>query len=173
MDPRYPIGKYTPPPDVTPALRRQAISTIAEAPAKLRAAAQGLNDQQLNTPYREGGWTVRQVVHHYADDHMNGYFRFKLALTEDTPLVKGWSEPEWAELPDGRTGPIEPSLALLSALHERWVAAWKALDDSQWNRLFVHPVRGEVSLNQLARLYDWHGKHHTAQIRNLRTRNGW
>jgi len=104
---------------------------------------------------------------------MNGYFRFKLALTEDVPLIKTYSEPGWADLPDSRSGPIEPSLRLLSALHERWVAAWKSLDESQWNRVFVHPVRGEMSLNQLCSLYAWHAHHHVAHIRNLRTRNGW
>ena len=173
MDPRYPIGKYTPPPDVTPALRRQAISTIAEAPAKLRAAAQGLNDQQLNTPYREGGWTVRQVLHHVPDSHMNAYVRFKLALTEDDPTIKTYEEGRWAELDDTKTTPVDVSLALLESLHDRWVRLLRSLTPDEWKRTFRHPELGAITLEKTLALYAWHGRHHATHITSLRERNGW
>jgi hypothetical protein len=154
--------------------RERWVRTIAETPLELRRVVAGLSDQQIDTPYRPGGWTVRQVVHHYADDHMNSYMRFKLALTEDAPTIKPYSEPAWGELPDARLGPIEPSLALLDALHLRWVAAWRALDEAQWQRTFFHPRRqNAITLEMLARVYDWHGRHHVAQVRALRERNGW
>jgi len=126
-----------------------------------------------DTPYREGGWTVRQVVHHYADDHLNSYVRFKLALTEEAPLIKGYSESAWAKLSDARSGPVEPSRQLLAALHERWVTAWESLTEKEWERTFVHPKRGPVSLDELACLYAWHGRHHVTQITRLRERMGW
>jgi hypothetical protein len=170
---QYPIGRAdwnieSPAPN-----RGDWLETIAATPAEVRRAVSGLNDEQLDTPYRPNGWTARQVVHHYADDHMNSYMRFKLALTEDEPVIKPYSEPLWAELPDARTGPVEPSLQLLEALHVRWVAAWRALPDSDWLRTFHHPRRGPVSLEQLAAVYAWHGRHHVAQVRALRERNGW
>ncbi len=143
-------------------------------PAELRHVVAALSEEQLDTPYRPDGWTVRQVVHHYADDHMNSYIRFKLALTEDSPTIKAYSEPLWGELPDARMGPIEPSLTLLTGLHQRWVAAWKALAPADWMRTFVHPKSGKsISLDGLAAMYAWHGRHHVAQVRALRTRNGW
>lgn len=172
---QYPLGRF----DWTlerssPPQREQWLHTIADTPNQLRRAVFGLTDLQLDTPYRPDGWTVRQVVHHYADDHMNSYVRFKLALTEDAPTIKPYSEPLWGDLPDARLGPIEPSLALLAALHQRWVVAWNALDEGDWNRVFYHPRReSAIRLELLAKLYDWHGRHHVAQIVSLRQRNGW
>ena len=170
---QYPIGRFRWTGASTPEARSNWIRTIAATPATLRDALAGLTAEQLDVPYREGGWTVRQVVHHYADDHMNSYVRFKLALTEEAPLIKGYSESSWAELPDARTGPVEPSLQLLDALHVRWVMAWESLQEAEWERTFIHPVRGPVSLDHLAALYAWHGQHHVTQIIRLRERNGW
>ena len=173
MDPCYPIGKYSPPQEVTPALRQQAISTIAEAPAKLRAAVKGLSEGQLNTPYRDGGWTVRQVVHHLPDSHLNAYTRFKLALTEDEPRIKTYEEGRWAELPEARSAPIGVSLALLDALHERWVLMLRVLAPGQFTRKLNHPDWGLVSLDQLLAQYAWHSRHHVAHVTSLRARMGW
>jgi hypothetical protein len=171
---QYPIGRFSWNGDTDPQAREQRLRVIETTPAELRRAVSGLTGVQLDTPYRPDGWTVRQVVHHYADDHMNSYIRFKLALTEDSPVIKPYSEPAWGDLPDARTGPVEPSLALLAALHERWVGAWRALAPEDWPRTFVHPRNGStVSLDRLAALYAWHGRHHVAQILALRTRNGW
>lgn len=170
---QYPIGRFQWAGTSTPEDRLRWIRIIAATPAALRDAVAGLQPEQLDTRYREGGWTVRQVVHHYADDHMNSYVRFKLALTEDAPLIKGYSESGWAELSDARSGPIEPSLQLLAALHKRWVMAWEALQEADWDRTFMHPVRGAVSLDHLASLYAWHGQHHVTQITRLRERQGW
>ena len=169
----YPIGRFSWNVTRGATHRDEWLRAIEATPAELRRVVSGLTDAQLDTPYRPGGWTVRQVVHHYADDHMNSYVRFKLALTEDAPAIKGYEEARWAELPDARTGPIEPSLALVAAVHQRWVVAWRALSESDWSRTFIHPNRGQVSLEQLAALYSWHGQHHVAQVRALRTRNNW
>jgi uncharacterized damage-inducible protein DinB len=173
MDQRYPIGKYAPPQDVTPALRQQAISTIAETPAKLRAAVKGLNDQQLNTPYREGGWTVRQVAHHVPDSHMNAYVRLRLALTEQEPTIKPYEEARWAELEDAKSAPIDVSLALLDSLHERWVRLWRSLEPADFARTFRHPDHGVRTVDWLVFLYAWHGRHHTAHVTELRKQKGW
>jgi hypothetical protein len=171
---QYPIGPYKWALESRPELRDGWLQTIADTPAALERAVAGLTAEQLDTPYRPDGWTVRQVVHHYAVDHMNSYVRFKWALTEDAPVIKGYSEPLWAEIPDARSGPIEPSLAILGGLHQRWVAAWRALAPDDWLRTFRHPRRADpISLEQLARLYDWHGRHHVAQILALRARSGW
>jgi uncharacterized damage-inducible protein DinB len=170
---QYPIGRFRWNNENTPRNRDEWLSAIGETPQELRRAVSGLADEQLDTPYRPSGWTVRQVVHHYADDHMNTYVRFKLALTENAPTIKAYGEALWAELPDARCGPIEPSLRLLEALHQRWMQAWKALEEPDWQRTFVHPGRGAVSLEQLAGLYAWHGRHHVAQVRALRIRSGW
>lgn len=173
-DLQYPIGRFSWTVDLDPALRERRLQTIESTPAELRRAVAGLKDAQLDTPYRPEGWTVRQVVHHYADDHMNSYIRFKLALTEDTPTANAYSEPLWGELPDARTAPIEPSLMLLTGLHQRWIAAFRALMPEEWSRGFVHPRSGKtISLDQLAAMYDWHGRHHVAQIQSLRLRNSW
>ncbi|MBZ5600962.1 MAG: putative metal-dependent hydrolase [Acidobacteriia bacterium] len=172
-DLQYPIGRFDWQVVPTPEKRNEWLAVIAATPEKLREAVAGLDAVQLDTSYRDGGWTVRQVVHHYADDHLNSYVRFKWALTEDNPTIKGYLQAEWAEIPDAREGPIAPSLDLLDALHLRWVAAWRALDEAQWKRGFVHPVRGFVSLEHLAALYAWHGEHHVTQVLRLREREKW
>jgi hypothetical protein len=140
---QYPIGRFQWNIEGSAGRQEEWLRAIAGTPAEVRRVVAGLSEEQLDTPYRPGGWTVRQVAHHYADDHLNSYVRFKLALTEEAPAIKAYSEPLWAELPDARQGPIEPSLALLSALHQRWVAAWRALGEADWQRTFVHPKRGQ------------------------------
>lgn len=172
-DLRYPVGKFRIPENVSRDERAIFIDQIAEAPSKLRAAIDGLNDQQLDTPYRPGGWTLRQVVHHVPDSHLNSYVRFRLALTEDEPAIKGYYEDRWAELPDARTMPIAPSLSLLDSLHSRWVSLLRSLSDADWKRAFRHSDLGLVRLEQNAALYAWHGRHHVAHIANLRERMGW
>lgn len=173
MDLRYPIGKFTPPHNVTPALRTQAVETIAELPAKFRAAVEGLSDTQLDTPYREGGWTVRQVAHHVPESHMNAYIRLKLALTEKEPTIKPYEEAKWAKLPDAKS-PIPVSLDLLDALHERWVCVWRALQPADFARTLRHPEHPKVlTVDWLLFQYAWHGRHHTAHITELRRRHSW
>jgi hypothetical protein len=164
-DPKYPIGKFTFPQAVTPGQRELWIGEIAEVPAKVRAAVAGLTPGQLDTPYREGGWTARQVVHHIPESHMNAYIRFKLALTEDEPTIKPYDEAAWAMLEDVQSTPVENSLALLEALHERWVRVLRMLDESAFARTFRHPELGVVRLDQNLALYAWHGKHHVAHIK--------
>ena len=149
------------------------VDQIAETPARMRAAVARLNDAQLDTPYRPGGWTVRQVVHHVPDSHMNSYVRFRLALTEDAPVIKPYEEARWAELHDARTLPVEPSLELLESLHARWVPLLRSLNEADWKRIFRHPEMGLVRLEQNAALYAWHGRHHVAHITKLRERMGW
>ncbi len=172
-DPRYPIGRYQPVEEVSRALRTEWIEQVAAAPAGLRAVVTGLNEAQLDTPYRDGGWTVRQVVHHLPDSHLNSYVRFKLALTEDEPTIKPYDEAAWAVLPDARTAPVEISLALLDALHERWVTLLRAMTEADFRRTFRHPELGVRALDTTLGLYAWHGRHHAAQIRALRERMGW
>jgi len=173
MDPRYPIGKFQQPLEATTPLRQQAIDIIAEAPAKLRAAVAGLSPAQLDTPYREGGWTVRQVVHHVPDSHINAYVRLRLALTEEQPTIRPYEEGLWAELPDAKTGPTETSLILLAVLHDRWVRLWRSLSQDRFSRVFVHPDHGPRTVDWLVFLYAWHGRHHTAHITELRHQRGW
>lgn len=173
MDQRYPIGKFQWPDTVTAEQRERAIAQIAAAPAAFRQAVEGLDDRQLDTPYREGGWTVRQVIHHMPDSHMNSYCRFKLALTEDEPGVKGYAEDLWAELADGRTGPVEPSLRLLEALHQRWVMLLKSMTDKDFARTFRHSEHGLLRLDRNLMLYEWHSGHHAAHITGLRERMKW
>jgi hypothetical protein len=172
-DLRYPVGRFKFPDAVSSDDRAKFIDQIAEAPAKLRAVVTGFSDQQLDTPYRPGGWTVRQVVHHVPDSHLNSYMRFRLALTEDEPAIKAYHEDRWAELPDARTAPVEISLALLESLHRRWVALLRSLSDEDWKRRFRHPELGLLSLEKNAALYAWHGRHHVAHITGLRERQGW
>lgn len=172
-DLRYPIGRFIPPATPIPAVRAAEVETLRLLPERLRAAINGLNDAQLDTPYREGGWTVRQLVHHIADSHMNSYVRFKLALTEDWPTIKPYDEAAWAELTDSRTQPIEPSLVLIQALHERWVALLEAMSEEDFHRGFNHPERGRQNLATTLGLYQWHSRHHTAHITGLRQRQGW
>jgi hypothetical protein len=171
---RYPIGKFDVNAAVTPLHRQEAIETIAALPSSLRVAVRGLTDAQIDTPYREGGWTVRQVVHHVVDSHMNAYIRFKLTLTEETPTIKPYEEARWAELPDVRTMPVENSLAFLDLLHDRWVTLLRVMTDVDFARTFYHPERQqEISLNVITAMYAWHSKHHTAHITALRKRMGW
>jgi uncharacterized damage-inducible protein DinB len=172
-DLRYPVGKFRFPESVSAQELATFIDQIAEAPAQLRAAISGLSDSQLDTPYRPGGWSVRQVAHHVPDSHMNSYVRFRLALTEDEPVIKPYEEKRWAELADARTLPVEPSLTLLEALHARWVPLLRSLSDSDWKRTFRHPELGLVSLENNAALYAWHGRHHVAQVTALCERMGW
>jgi uncharacterized damage-inducible protein DinB len=173
-DPRYPIGRFRYDGRATPQARQERIAHIAALPAALQQAVRGLTASQLDTPYREGGWTVRQVVHHLPDSHLNAYVRFKLALTEDTPTVKPYQEQRWAELPDARTLAPEVSIALLEALHQRWVALLSALEPAHWQRAFHHPESNRViGLDEILALYAWHGQHHVAQITGLRARQGW
>jgi hypothetical protein len=173
MDPRYPIGKLDMPTQVSQARRQQAIDEIASTPAKLRAAVTGLNDAQLDTPYREGGWTVRQVVHHVPDSHLNAYVRLKLALTEENPTIKPYDEAAWANLADSKSTPIEVSLTLMDSVHDRWVRILRSMKPEQFSRKLVHPENGERSVDWLLFLYEWHGKHHTAHITELRKQKGW
>ncbi len=172
-DLRYPIGKFKMEGDLTDAQRRKFIEDIAEAPAKLRAAVAGLSAKQIDTPYRPEGWTVRQVVHHLPDSHLNGYIRFKLALTEEQPTIKPYDQERWAQLDDARTAPIEISLALLDALHQRWTLLLRSLGPKDLERTFRHPEMGVLSLDAYLSLYSWHGRHHVAHITSLRERMGW
>lgn len=173
MDLQYPIGKFQKVDTLTISERQACITDIEQTPANLRAAVAGLTPEQIETPYRPEGWTVRQVTHHLPDSHLNGYVRFKLALTEDEPQIKTYMEDLWAELPDTRQTPIEVSLTLTDALHTRWTILLKALSDEEWRRTFLHPVLGAMRLEQTVALYAWHGKHHVAHIRSLRERMGW
>ena len=173
MDLRYPIGLFKFEGSVTEDQRERFIDQIEGTPAKLRAAVEGLSPEQLDTPYRPGGWTVRQVVHHLPDSHLNSYTRFKLALTEDEPTIKPYYEDRWAELDDARNAPIEISLALLKSLHRRWVLLLRSLAPQDFARTFRHPELGVVSLDKNVSLYAWHGRHHVAHITSLRERMEW
>jgi hypothetical protein len=173
MDARFPIGKFEMEREVTPAKRAEAIAEIAAAPAKLRAAVAGLGEAQLDTPYRDGGWTVRQVAHHVPDSHMNAYIRWKLALTETEPTIKPYEEAAWAELADSKTLPVKVSLDLLDAVHERWMVLLRAAKESDLARTFRHPEHGVRTLDWMVFLYAWHGRHHVAHVTELRKKNGW
>ncbi|HLY17274.1 MAG TPA: bacillithiol transferase BstA [Bryobacteraceae bacterium] len=164
MDLRYPIGPFHYSGESTAEQRRGFIDRIEQAPARLRAAVAGLTEQQLETPYRPGGWTVRQVVHHVADSHINSYCRFRLALTEARPAIKGYDEALWAELTDSRTAPVEMSLALLEALHRRWVLLLRSMTPVDFARTFHHSQLGPVTLDRTLALYAWHGEHHLAHV---------
>ena len=172
VDPRYPVGQFQRPAKVTLHQRLAAIATLAELPAKLSEALHGLDRQQLDTPYREGGWTVRQLVHHIADSHMNSFVRMRLALTEDWPAIVPYDEKAWAMLHDS-AAPVGWSVALLESLHARWVMLLESLTDEQWKRGFKHPERGDSTLEATALLYAWHSRHHVAHITQLREREGW
>jgi hypothetical protein len=169
----YPIGKFHFEGSLTDEQKRTMIGEIAETPAKLHAAVKGLSEAQLDTPYRPGGWTVRQVTHHVPDSHMNAYIRFKWALTETQPAIKAYEQQLWAELPDTKETPIEVSLALLDSLHDRWVRLLRSITPEEWKRTFVHPELGVVILERNLGLYAWHGKHHVAHVTELRKRMGW
>src|SRR5690349_5711318 len=173
QDLRFPTGKFQRPASLDAAARARAIEIVAGTPAKLREAVNGLTDAQIETPYRPGGWTVRQVVHHVPDSHLNAFCRFKLAITEDEPTIKPYDESAWAELPDVKAVPISTSLTLLDAVHERWVAILRGMKPSDFERTLVHPESGRQTLDQMLALYAWHGPHHIAHITSLRQRNGW
>ena len=164
-DARYPIGKFQWTGNLNSEQRDTCIGKLAELPANMRAAVAGLSSPQLDTPYREGGWTVRQVVHHVPDSHLNAYTRCKLALTESEPKIRGYDEGRWAELGDTRDTPVEVSLALLDALHRRWVAFLRALPDAEFRRDFTHPEWKRVSIEESVTMYAWHCRHHAAHIR--------
>lgn len=172
-DLRYPIGSFQPVLPSTSALREAALGDLAGLPRRMRDAVEGLDDARLDTPYRPGGWTVRQVVHHVADSHIHGFIRVKLTLTEDTPTIKPYDENAWAGLPDARL-PIAVSLGILDHVHVRWLALYADLDPSAFERTFVHPEFGETySLDRHLQLYAWHSRHHVAHITALRVREGW
>jgi len=173
MDLSYPIGKFNFQQTVAAEAVPGLIQDIADAPANYRAAVRGLNDAQLDTPYRPGGWTVRQTVHHVADSHMNSFIRCRLALTETEPAVKGYDQALWADLPDVRTVPVEVSLQLIECLHTRWVALLRALSPADFARTFRHPEAGVMRLDTNVALYAWHSRHHAAHITGLRERMGW
>ncbi len=171
---KYPIGKYQPPNPISETHIKQWIKEIALLPSTLKATVQGMTEAQLATPYRDGGWTVRQTVHHVADSHMNAYCRFKLALTEETPTIKPYLEARWAELEDGRNAPIELSLTLLESLHSRWLMMLKTMSMSDFKRTFFRPDQAkELTLGSVLGLYAWHGNHHCAHIVSLKERMKW
>lgn len=172
-DLRYPTGKFSFDADVTPARRATFIAAIREAPGAFRSAVRGLNEDQINTPYRPGGWTVRQVVHHVPESHMNAFTRFKLGLTEDNPTVKPYDENAWVQLADIRREPIETSLVLLDSLHKRWVTLLETMTPEEFGRTVFHPEMQQVSLDFLLQMYAWHGRHHATHITALRSRERW
>ena len=173
-DLRYPVGKFVWPESLSSSERKTAIQIVADTPGMIRSAIQGLTDAQLDTPYRPDGWTVRQVVHHVPDSHLNAYTRFKLALTEDNPTIKPYDESAWAELEDGKSRLIEASLGMLDGLHARWVFLLERMKPADFDRRLRHPEHERViTLDMLLAMYAWHGRHHTAHITELRQRSGW
>lgn len=172
-DQRYPIGKFDIKVNVTKEMRSDFINTIEALPIQLRKEVENLSQQQLDTPYRDGGWTIRQVVHHLPDSHINSYIRFKLALTEDNPKIKTYEEHLWAELQDSFKTPIGVSLSLLESLHTRWAILLRSLTDEQFEKTFQHPEWGNITLSKTLALYAWHSKHHLAHITELKKRMGW
>ncbi len=169
----YPIGKFKPEENLTMKRRKELIAEIAEASGNMRAAVNGLNDMQLDTPYRPAGWTVRQVVHHIPDSHLNAYIRFKWTMTENEPTIKAYNEKAWAELTEAKTAPVEMSLHLLEAVHIRWIALLNNLTEKDFGRKLIHPENGPMTLDRMLCLYAWHGKHHVAHITELRKREAW
>ncbi len=173
IDLRYPIGKPSLEGSLTIEQQHALIAEIGRTPVKVRAAVKDLDAEQLNIPYRPGGWTVQQVIHHLADSHMNAFVRFKLGLTEQEPTIKPYNEKLWSETADVRCAPVEVSLNLLEALHERWVLLLRSLTPKDFSRKLHHPERGEMTLEDVLRTYEWHGRHHTAHVTSLRNRMGW
>jgi hypothetical protein len=171
-DLRYPIGAFDRNFEVSPSARTERIQTIRELPASLAAAVGGLDEQQLDTEYRPGGWTVRQTAHHVPDSHANALIRFKLALTEDAPTIRPYLEDKWATLGDAKM-PVDVSLRMTGAIHERWSALLESMSDEDFSRKLIHPESGEWTLDGMLALYSWHGRHHTAHITDLRRRQGW
>ncbi len=172
-DLRYPIGPLSTPVPFTASHRAAAIRTLAEAPARFRLACAGLSEAQLDTPYRPGGWTVRQLVHHVADSHINAYLRTKFALSDDNPTIRPYPEAVWAEMTDGRLAPVSLSLDLLDALHGRWSMLLASLPSEAFARTLLHPERGAMTIDDVLAMYEWHSRHHTAHITGLREREGW
>ena len=172
-DPRYPIGKFTYGGTLTEEQKQQGLKDVEQAPARMRAAVKGMTEAQLDTPYRDGGWTVRQLAHHVPDSHMNAVVRFKLALTEDEPAIKTYAEDRWARLADVAATPVETSLCLLECLHTRWMNVMRAMTPEQWKRTLRHPEQGVMTLERMLALYAWHGKHHVAHVTVLRESKGW
>jgi DinB superfamily len=171
---KYPLGRFSPSSPLSPDERVRALRDLREAPARLRTAVDDLNQGQLDTAYRPGGWTVRQLVHHVADSHLNSYIRFKWATTEDKPTIKAYDEAAWAELSEACTAPVELSLVLLEALHDRWTLWLRSFTEHDWAKRLVHPATDEeLSLDTMLQLYRWHGKHHVAHVTQLRIREGW
>ena len=173
MDLAYPVGKCEYPETVSREMRNQHLEELANVTSHMREAVRGLSDAQLDTPYRPGGWTVRQVVHHFADSHMNGYIRFRLALTEEEPTIKPYDEKKWAELKDAATEPVEVSLQLMDALHRRWVTLFRSLPDAAFGRRLRHPEIGVMRIDTYLASYAWHCRHHVAHITRLRDRMNW
>lgn len=171
-DPSYPIGKFRRA-EANISDHAAAIATLAALPENLRSSVDGLNAAQLDTPYREGGWTVRQLVHHVADSHMNAYIRIRLALTEEWPTIKPYDQKLWADLPDARTAPVDVSLELLDALHRRWALLLRSLTEEQWQRGYTHPENGRQTIAEAVAVYDWHSRHHVAHVVELRKRMRW
>ena len=172
-DLQYPIGSFEAKPETTYAQRQALIESIAGTPARLRAAIANLSPAQLEEPYRPGGWTIRQVVHHVPDSHLNAYTRMKIGFTEVEPTIKPYNEARWAELHDGRTADPEISLRLLEPLHERWVMFLRSLSADDFKHKLRHPEMGVLSLDTVLQLYEWHGRHHETHITSLRRRMGW
>ena len=172
-DVRYPVGRLSYDNEVTAGKRTAWIRQIAETPAAMRAALRGLTEAQLDTPYRPDGWTVRQVVHHVPDSHMNAFVRFKLALTEDNPTIKPYNEAAWAKLADVKLTPVETSLDILDALHRRWVLLLESMKPEDFSRPLLHPENGPMTVDRLLQMYAWHGRHHVAHITSLRQRENW
>lgn len=171
-DLRYPVGQFDKNIEVTPSMRDEFIKTILALHDNLASAVSGLNEKQLDTPYRPEGWTVRQTIHHIADSHLNSFIRFKLALTEDAPTIRPYFEDRWAELTDSKM-PIDVSMQIIRGLHLRWAKILMEMTEADYNRKLIHPDSGEWTLSKFLGLYDWHSRHHTAHITNLRVQNGW
>ncbi len=172
-DPRYPLGRFSPPAEYTPELRAAHIGELAAIPAAVRSAVLGLSPEQLETPYRDGGWTAAQVVHHLADSHMNAYIRVKLAATETNPTIKPYDEGAWAACPDATDTNLQDSLQIIDAIHARWVRFARTFRPADFERALVHPERGPMTIDRTLALYAWHGRHHVAHITELRRRRGW
>jgi DinB superfamily len=172
-DLRYPVGPFVAPASFSAADRDTAFKTLAELPARMRLACAGLTEAQLDTPYRPDGWTVRQVVHHTVDSHINAYLRTKFALSDDNPTIRPYPEAIWAEMADAKSAPVSMSLTLLDALHGRWVMLLRSLAPGQFARTLLHPERGPMTIDDVLAMYEWHSRHHTAHITALRDREGW
>lgn len=170
---RYPIGEFNSTQEINPEMRGKFIQTIENLPARLREEVKDLDETQLDTPYRQDGWTVRQLIHHVADSHINSFCRFKLGLSEDAPTIKPYDEASWAEMADSKNAQIDLSLFMIDGVHARWTMLLKSMSDADFKREINHPERGGMSLNSLLALYDWHSRHHTAHIAKLRERNNW